>query len=332
MPSATVKARMETRTNTEDHDPFRRLPIELREHIGIQLDTGDFFNLRYASRAMAVIFHDNFFWRSRFQPDNDRGWLLEWECDDDDGTRQIDWRQLYHATSNIGVKFDTTMRVREVLHWIEDMINAKKGLNASPLGFYGRALQSYHDNIWYALSTAGKGKCIQSADLLVSVGTIGISMVSGSKDYEQKSSGPHTDTDTEAATEIVALEFINRSGRSVVLGKKIPRATKLSSEELAAEVSKYERDKRYNRRPRCPYDGKGVHVLCNAKWFRGFRMRYTSGGIHSVGVIRETTRGGTDAAPVLHGYTARHFPAYDYDMALDYVDTVVATFDVRSLP
>lgn len=314
-----------------DHDLFRRLPIELREHIGIQLDTGAFFNLRYASRAMSVLFHDNGFWRSRFQPDSDsdRGWLLEWGWDDDDDeTRQVDWRQLYHATSDIGGKLDTTMRVREVLHWIEDMINADKGLNAPPLGFYGRALQSYHNNsnIWYTLSTAGKGKRIESADILVSVDTVGISMISGSKAYEQASSSwPHT----EAATEIVALEFINKSGRSVVLGKKIRQATQLSSKELVAEVSKYEQDKRCHRPSRCPYDGRGVHVRCDARFFRGFRMRYTSGGIHSIGVIQETARNAMHATPFLHGYTAPH--ALEYDMALDYVDTIVATFDVRSL-
>jgi hypothetical protein len=77
------------------------------------------------------------------------------------------------------------MRVREVLHWIEDKINAGKGLNAPPLDFYGRALQSYHNNSWYKLSTAGKGKrkSIVSADFLASVDTIGISMISGSKVY-----------------------------------------------------------------------------------------------------------------------------------------------------
>ncbi|BCS18248.1 uncharacterized protein APUU_11076S [Aspergillus puulaauensis] len=308
MPSATVTARKDMDI---DHDPFRRLPIELRSNIAIQLDTGTFFNLRYASRAMSVLFHDNGFWRSRM------GW--------DDETRQVDWRQLYHATSDIGAKLDTTMRVREVVHWIEDMINADKGLNAPPLGFYGRASQSYHNDIWYTLSTAGKGKRIESADILVSVDTVGISMVSGSKVYEQESSsswpGPHT----EAATEIVALEFINKSGRSVVLGKKIRQATQLSSKELVAEVSKYERDKRYHRQSRCPYDGRGVHVRCDARFFRGFRMRYTSDGIHSVGVIQETARNATVATPLLHGYTARH--ALEYDMALDYVDTIVATFD-----
>lgn len=309
-----------------DHDPFRRLPIELRSNIAIQLDTGTFFNLRYASRAMSLLFHDTGFWRSRFHPDSDRGWLLEW---DDDGTRQVDWRQLYHATSDIGAKLDTTMRVREVLHWIEEMINADKGLNAPPLGFYGRALQSYHNNsnIWSTLSTAGKGKRIESADILVSVDTVGISMISGPNVYEQESSGPGPHT--EAATEIVALEFINKSGRSVVLGKKIRQATQLSSKELVAEVSKYERDKRCHRQSRCPYDGRGVHVLCDARFFRGFRMRYTSDGIHSVGVIQETARNATDSTPLLHGYTARH--ALEYDMALDYVDTIVATFDVRSL-
>lgn len=331
MPSATVKARMEMRSS---HDPFRRVPIELREHIGIQLDTGDFFNLRHASRAMSVIFHDNCFWRSRFQPDNDRGWLLEWEWGDNNNnrTRQVDWRQLYHATSNIGAKFDTTMRVREVLHWIEDTINASKGLNARPLDFYGRSLQSYHNDSWYTLSTAGKGKCIVSADFLASVDTIGISMISGSKVYEQESSWSHT----EAATEIVALEFINESGRSVVLGKKLPKTTQLSSKELALAVSKYEADKRYRRQgqPGCPYDRRGVHVLCEAKFFRGFRIRYTSDGIHSMGVIQE--KPGHDRydyydkhTTVLHGYTAGH--SSTYDMVLDRVNTVVATFDVRYL-
>ncbi|OJJ01277.1 hypothetical protein ASPVEDRAFT_82801 [Aspergillus versicolor CBS 583.65] len=331
VPSATVKARMETRSS---HDPFRHLPIELREYIGIQLDTGDFFNLRNASRAMSVIFHDNCFWRSRFQPENDRGWLLEWEWDDNNSneTRQVDWRQLYHATSNIGAKFDTTMRVREVLHWIEDKINAGKGLNASPLDFYGRALQSYHNNSWYKLSTAGKGKrkSIVSADFLASVDTIGISMISGSKVYEQESEPSWSHT--EAATEIVALEFINKSGRSVVLGKKPPKTAQISSKELALAVSKYEADKRYRRRqqPTCPYDSRGAHVLCDAKFFRGFRIRYTSDGIHSIGVIQE--RPGHDRydyydkhTTVLHGYTARHSPTYD--MVLDRVSTVVATFD-----
>ncbi|KAJ5704160.1 hypothetical protein N7493_011298 [Penicillium malachiteum] len=56
-------------------DFFSRLPSELCLDLACMLPTKDMLNLRFASRAMAPIFHMQSFWRSRFELTMERGYL-----------------------------------------------------------------------------------------------------------------------------------------------------------------------------------------------------------------------------------------------------------------
>ncbi|OJD11069.1 hypothetical protein AJ78_08088 [Emergomyces pasteurianus Ep9510] len=77
-------------------DCFQRLPLEIRNEIVSYLPTADIFGLRLASRAFLHTFWCQAFWRTRFWPNADRGFLFEiWY---QHGTR--DWRALYRRTNN----------------------------------------------------------------------------------------------------------------------------------------------------------------------------------------------------------------------------------------
>ncbi|KAM3466065.1 hypothetical protein NHJ6243_001142 [Beauveria neobassiana] len=58
-------------------DCFSRLPWELREMILIHLETKDALNLRQSSWSFQFLFSSLGFWRSRFEPDGERGFIFE---------------------------------------------------------------------------------------------------------------------------------------------------------------------------------------------------------------------------------------------------------------
>ena len=77
-------------------DCFRSLPVEIRMEIATYLSTVDFLKVQCCSRAMAVIFARQAFWKTRFLVTGDRGflnYLLE-----DDRKSHI-WRLVYCCTS-----------------------------------------------------------------------------------------------------------------------------------------------------------------------------------------------------------------------------------------
>ena len=67
--------------------------------------TASFLNLRLATRAMAIIFDSTGFWKSRFYPNEERGflfWLLDLQKNNP-RYRKMNWRLLYHATNTVRV-------------------------------------------------------------------------------------------------------------------------------------------------------------------------------------------------------------------------------------
>ncbi|KAH8707412.1 hypothetical protein HC256_010688 [Beauveria bassiana] len=58
-------------------DCFSRLPWELREMILIHLETKDALNLRQSSWSFKSLLSSLGFWRSRFEPDGERGFIFE---------------------------------------------------------------------------------------------------------------------------------------------------------------------------------------------------------------------------------------------------------------
>lgn len=107
-------------------DCFDRFPLETREVIAGFLPTASFLNLRLATRAMAIIFDSTGFWKSRFYPNEERGflfWLLGLQ-ENNPRYRRMDWRLLYHATNTVrvgGAKFQTRVHIWTRHRWLRDV-------------------------------------------------------------------------------------------------------------------------------------------------------------------------------------------------------------------
>lgn len=80
-------------------DMLSRLPAELLAAIAMQLQTLDFLNARLALRGFALLFYSQQFWASRFLAGGERWWLFEARDGPANGIR-VDWRSLYHETSD----------------------------------------------------------------------------------------------------------------------------------------------------------------------------------------------------------------------------------------
>ena len=79
-------------------DCFISLPVEIRMEIAAYLSTVDFLKVRCCSRAMAVIFTRQAFWKTRFLLTGDRG-FLNYLLEDD--RKNHDWRLIYCCTNNL---------------------------------------------------------------------------------------------------------------------------------------------------------------------------------------------------------------------------------------
>lgn len=85
------------RGNSVNEHQFERIPLEIRLEIATYLSTVDFLNLRFCLRAMADIFEDQAFWKTRFFIHGDRGYLAFLT---EDIQRARDWRLTYRCTHN----------------------------------------------------------------------------------------------------------------------------------------------------------------------------------------------------------------------------------------
>ncbi|KAK3304730.1 F-box domain-containing protein [Chaetomium strumarium] len=77
-----------------DHDCFASLPAELPLEIAKLLPTADVLNARLASRGFEAVFHDQTFWKSRFEASAERAWVFEAQR----VSGERDWRGLYRRT------------------------------------------------------------------------------------------------------------------------------------------------------------------------------------------------------------------------------------------
>lgn len=76
-------------------DFFEWIPAHIRFEIVSRLPTVDFLNLRLCSRAIAVLFHSQAFWKTRFFLHGDRGYMSFLTETSDHGVK--DWRVLYRC-------------------------------------------------------------------------------------------------------------------------------------------------------------------------------------------------------------------------------------------
>lgn len=105
-------------------DCFNRFPLETREAIAGFLPTASFLNLRLATRAMAIIFDSTRFWKTRFYPNEERGFLFWLLQKNNPRYRKMDWRLLYHATNKVrvgGAKFQTRVHIWTRHRWLRDV-------------------------------------------------------------------------------------------------------------------------------------------------------------------------------------------------------------------
>ncbi|KAL4881783.1 hypothetical protein BJY04DRAFT_217849 [Aspergillus karnatakaensis] len=314
LPSSKGKTSINRRQRSTDL--FDRLPFELRQAIGVLISTEDFYNLRYASRAMAVIIHDNGFWRSHLQEGWQRAIFDFVTSSNPAGVNN--WRQVYHMTSRNRAKLATTVRVWEILQWIKEKHQAQNLVLKPPLEYCGAALQYYRsDRSLCGRRVERVRVCSQSLT------HVGVSFISGPKrcrswnyDYREN---------IEAATQITAIEFIYSKGASVILGRKNPGASERTLKSISASLSHYHgrRNKEYLPPLPCPFDSPGVHILFPASSFRGFRMSYNVEGIYTLGVL-----GGVRAyEPLCHGING--IQSCNIDLAMNDVREIVATFEVN---
>lgn len=83
-----------------DSDCFSILPLEIRVQIATYLRTADFLRLRQSSRAMAVVFGIESFWKSRFSQNGDRG-FLNCLAENPRKRESKNWRLIYRCTARI---------------------------------------------------------------------------------------------------------------------------------------------------------------------------------------------------------------------------------------
>jgi hypothetical protein len=98
-----------------------RLPSETRHEIASYLPTTDFFRLRLISRGFYDIFWCQSFWKTRFWPDAERGFLFEFRHMK--GPR--DWRALYRRTitSRLPPGLQNKKRVWKLARALKDILD-----------------------------------------------------------------------------------------------------------------------------------------------------------------------------------------------------------------
>ncbi|KAL2847812.1 hypothetical protein BJY01DRAFT_246714 [Aspergillus pseudoustus] len=304
--------REEINHHNNPSDKFQRLPLELRQAIALGVSISDLLNTRYASRAMAEVFNDNSYWKQMVR---NRGFqdYIPHEAGQIQG---FDWRLLYHVGSRIQNKFETTVRVWEVVQWVKDTLVAAKELETPPLDFHGRALQIYHGD------SATAGRRVERVQIPADLSKVGITFMPCS------SQEPQALGTLEHVTDITGLEFIGKDGSRTTMGSTPSSRSGLRSttpRRLAASLGRYHYAKLYKGlEPSCPFQESGIRVQWSISAFHGFHFNYNAQGIYSIGVLH------SDKFELAQS----HVIGYDaagcrgFDMGLDEVFEVVATWEV----
>ncbi|KAL3456525.1 hypothetical protein BJX64DRAFT_294000 [Aspergillus heterothallicus] len=293
---------------TNCNDSFARLPLELRQEITVLMPVTDYLNLRYASRAMASLFHSRQFWKLHFLRNGSRGfWCdiaadydFESSDDDDDG---VDWQLLFHATSKLArtkKRAEFTMKVWEVVLWIRDAL-AARAMDNSLLDFSGRALQYYHNDI------DSGGKRIERKSLASPSGstlsTVLVSYLRSGKRVRGRDTN-----EMVHLSQVIALQFKYENGDNITLGT--PDSW----------------DK-----PHWPKSaGEGVFLInqdLDASSFAGFCVRYyyKDGKVSSLGILQR----GQELPVSMAGSDFQISPLFEIRM--EHVVEVVATFEGSAL-
>lgn len=103
--------------------------MEIRLEIAGYLSTVDFLSLRFASRAMALLFELQSFWKTRFRVNGDRGFLA---ClvDTPQRCKRKNWRSMYRCTAKIDQPYLYLWALRRQWRnnrWLADRYSMVKG-------------------------------------------------------------------------------------------------------------------------------------------------------------------------------------------------------------
>ncbi|KAJ0421462.1 hypothetical protein BJY00DRAFT_312067 [Aspergillus carlsbadensis] len=325
-------ARISSETNPSDH--FRRLPLELRQAIALQLDPAELFALRHTSRAMGVIFHDRFFWKQQIR---DRAFLdhllYAGRQDDQHGhDEEPDWRLLYHVCSRTMGTSETTNRVWEVVQWIKEYLAAARNLEQAPLHFYGSALQLYHND------SARAGRRVERMQIPARLAQVAIYLVPIPL-HELQPLDPE-----ENVTDIAGLDFTDADGNVTRMGvrpsspspsppgsdgyRSVPAASLAGKTGRNLRVLLYGgRGDAWNKCRLSNIAGARVVWDTDNSSFHGFRMYYDADGIYSMGVLHGESH--PFSFPQVFGYEPGGCRPIHGE--LDEVEEVVATWEDQRL-
>ncbi|PYI28882.1 hypothetical protein BP00DRAFT_497058 [Aspergillus indologenus CBS 114.80] len=156
-PSApsTTRRRRTSHRRRPGRDGFQRLPLEIIEDIAILLPTRDVLYLRCASRGFVAIFSSRTFWKTRFEINSERGFLLPVlrnyfeRRGGRQAEREMDWRLLYHCTCKLSCSWGFRLEIGTwaVLRWIRDTAMALHAGRPRPLDFRGMGLYHYDNSL-----------------------------------------------------------------------------------------------------------------------------------------------------------------------------------------
>ncbi|CAG7965696.1 unnamed protein product [Penicillium nalgiovense] len=119
---------------TSGTDCFGLLAMEIRLEIAAYLSTVGFFSLRYAPRAMALLFQLQTFWKTRFRVNGDRGFLA-YLAEAPQNRKRKNWRSIYHCTARIDqphLQLWTLRRIWRDNQWLADRCSMVKALDDKP--------------------------------------------------------------------------------------------------------------------------------------------------------------------------------------------------------
>ncbi|OJJ49415.1 hypothetical protein ASPZODRAFT_140316 [Penicilliopsis zonata CBS 506.65] len=296
--------------NGSQTDCFSQFPLEIREVIATLLPTRDFLSLRYTSRAMGSVFTVAAFWRTKFDINQDRGFLhymLEQLPAKDQ--QRMDWRLLYHCTSRLTCMcaFDVAVHSWERSRWLRDATVA--GPQDMPLHFDGRALQHYHNTRPWSTQTV-------SIDVSRSLVKIAISVVKD-RDVEK--------LDLPSRARITGMEFVFKDRPTVSVGTNTPGALNVTKRTPSKSIPLLPTDRVCRRS--VDYSYPGLKYITNVKRLRGFHIiEQPRSKMWAIHVIRDNI---CCVTPEEEGDNPDHRADVLY---LDEVSEVVVTFNVSRPP
>lgn len=122
------------RREGNEKDPLTKLPREIISMVSWLLPVRDVARAREASWAFVGVFHDQQFWRARFEPRGERAWLFEARLPPGDG-EDADWRVLYRQKDgrNLCLQELNRARIWPILEEVRDILSLEWTGPSSPL-------------------------------------------------------------------------------------------------------------------------------------------------------------------------------------------------------